>query len=188
MTNYDFYINTIISGFSLFDLKLDPLELVDLGRDKKLSYKRAQMSIVTEINNYFNDEVQKGFKLPITGKLRGKLLSLIVKKGMSKEERTVWFLETGRLIDFSRKKIIGTIGTNWCPAESDYMQLYMLYVSAANATGNNNRYLEYLLNLYLFDGFGPDGYQFGKSRMINDQPHSRSFQDNFYDDQDDYED
>ena len=63
-----------------------------------------------KINNYFHDEVQKGFKLPVTGKLRGKLLSEILKRAITREKREEFFIQTGRLIDFQRKTAIGTMG------------------------------------------------------------------------------
>ena len=85
------------------------------------------MTVLADITTYFNNEFQKGFKLPVTGKLKGKLLNQILKNGLNHAERDIFYLSTGRLRRFDRNNLIGTIGNNWCPADHDVKFLNEMY-------------------------------------------------------------
>ena len=50
-----------------------------------------------------------------------------MKTALVKEGREAWFLATGRLKDFERANIIGALGTDWCPADSDRNFLEAIY-------------------------------------------------------------
>ena len=59
--------NTRKPGFSLFNLKWDPLELLDLNREGKKSFWKEHLELVVNIQTYVAEEMQKGRKYPITG-------------------------------------------------------------------------------------------------------------------------
>ena len=59
---------------------------------------------------------------------------------MSKEGRDDWFRTTGRVENFARSKVIGALGTNWCPAENDKNFLEALY------QGTLTRDMKFILN------------------------------------------
>ena len=117
------------------------------------------MQLVREINTFAMEEMQKGFDYPITGKARGKVLKMILSF-LQPEERVSFLSETGRFVQFSNSTtsrapvLTGYLGTSWCPANQDTTFFENLYYDSIE---NDEADLEYLLDLHLWDGFGPDG-------------------------------
>ena len=57
--------------------------------------------------------------------------------------------------------MIGTVGNDWCPnKKDDEIFLWKYY----NALKEENAGLAYLLDMYLFDGYGPGGRRLGSRR------------------------
>ena len=80
----------------MFNLDRDPFELNDIGTNgPPRKHVKFHADLQNEIQTYVVNELSKGFEYPITGKLRGKLFRRILRT-MDKDERTDFFLKTGR--------------------------------------------------------------------------------------------
>lgn len=145
-------------GFSLFNLAKDPFELNNygIGAESK-KYTKFYMELLNNINSYFAEEMQKGFEFPITGKLSGRVYKSVVQN-LSKEEKKEFFTESGRYQEFGqefRTNMVGYLGTDWCSSsETDDMIFNNMY---NKAVASNDTEMEYLINLILWDGYGPNG-------------------------------
>ena len=152
-------------GFSLFNLAKDPFEMNDYGKDMSVAENsRWYMKQIENITTYVAAELQKGFEYPITGTKRGKVLSKILDLAFSKEERIEFNRDTGRFVDFGRMvgQMVGTLGTDWCEDSTKDTEILTEIYNKAIQEGDTN--LEYLINMYLWKGYGPDGNTIGSSR------------------------
>ncbi|CAG5080405.1 Oidioi.mRNA.OKI2018_I69.PAR.g9577.t1.cds [Oikopleura dioica] len=145
-------------GFSLYNLKNDPFETRNLGtgEDSK-KYKKIYMDLMNDIQSYVVEEIQKGVEYPVTGKMNGNLLSKIFKK-IPVDERSEHYFETGRIIPFDSATqestgLDGYLGTNWCLNNLDDALLTQMY---HDAVLNDQERLADMINLYLWDGYGPE--------------------------------
>ena len=144
------------------------------------------MDLLTDIQTWVTEEIQKGIQYPVTGKLGGKLVSKIMKK-IGKEKRLEHYVDTGRLVLFDEQKseiqdttyttdpretqealsADGYLGSNWCPNDLDealFIETYNDAVETGREVYLFSRYisivfqgLAYMIDLYLWDGYGPDG-------------------------------
>ena len=136
-------------------MKKDPFELNDVGQRKQLPFQL--MDVILDINTFFTEELQKGFEFPVTGKMNGKLFKYILSF-LNKQDRVNFLIQTGRLTPFSdnqsRINMIGHLGTDWCPTELDYTIFEKMYYDSQAASNDD---LVALIDLHLWDGYGPDG-------------------------------
>ena len=85
-----------------------------------------------------------------------------------KEERIEFLEQTGRFIRTDNlASFPAYLGSDWCPAETDFSIFKDMYQTT------HDQELKYLIDLHLWDGYGPDGKQMGeeprsppKSRML----------------------
>lgn len=146
----------------MFNLENDPFELKDYAIS--MDNKKITTGLLAEINTFVMEEIQKGFEYPTTGKLRGRLVKAIIFY-IPKQERMDFLLQTGRLKKFptptptcySSNNKIGHLGNNWCPAGQDYNFFEKMYYSTDEVE------LQDLINLYLWDGYGPNGSSIHRS-------------------------
>jgi len=146
-------------GFSLYNLKKDPFETKNMGTGGSgKKFTKVYMDLINDIQSYVAEEIQKGIQYPITGKFKGKLVSRIMKKlpGATKMKH---YFDTERLLTFddatrNASGFDGYIGSNWCPNNLDEPLFIEMYNDAV-ATGKES--LAYMINLYLWDGYGPEG-------------------------------
>ena len=57
------------------------------------------MDLLTDIQTWVTEEIQKGIQYPVTGKMGGKLVSKIMKK-IGRAKRLEHYVDTGRLVLF----------------------------------------------------------------------------------------
>ena len=61
----------------------------------------------------------------------------------------------------------GFLGNDWCPNDYDDEFLEKMWDQAVE---NEDEKMLYLLNLQLFDGFGPDGRRIGSANRVRKPP------------------
>ena len=100
------------SGFQLYNLQNDPLELNDLAL-KTIKSKDAQfyMQLQNEIQTFIIEELSKGFQYPVTGPLKGTVIKRILRK-MTEQEKVELYNSTGRVMvkfEFNLKRFLNHI-------------------------------------------------------------------------------
>ena len=123
--------------------------------------------MILDIQQFAVEEIQKGFEYPVTGKLYGKVLKMIMNR-ISQKELDKFLLKSGRLTLFEdpdATDMAGYVGNDWCPATQDYSWLNSLYYEAIS---KDRTTLAGLIDLYLWDGYGPKhfGRSSGQTRRI----------------------